>query len=179
MAFTLASTEAVGLLLPDFAKDLRINLGSTLSESSLSEAQRFGVAIAAAWASRSPALVKALLADARASGIPETTLDDAQGAAAVMGMNNIAYRFRHLVGKPGYAQKPMKLRMTRIGKAASTKVDLELFSLSSSAVTGCEVCVRSHEEVVTQNGLTEDHVHDTMRIAATIHGVALALAQLA
>jgi alkyl hydroperoxide reductase subunit D len=92
-----------------------------------------------------------------------------------MGMNNVYYRFRHLVGKASYAQKPARLRMNRLVKPATTKVDFELFCLAVSAINGCEACIRAHEQVVIDGGLGEDAVHDAVRIAATIQAAAVAL----
>jgi len=92
-----------------------------------------------------------------------------------MGMNNVYYRFRHLVGKASYGEKPARLRMNRLAKPATTKGDFELFSLAVSAINGCESCVRAHEKVVVEGGLTEEHVHDAVRIAAVIHAAAVAL----
>jgi lipoyl-dependent peroxiredoxin subunit D len=60
-------------------------------------------------------------------------------------------------------------------KPATTKVDFELFSLAVSAINACEACIQSHEKVVVEGGLTEDHVHDAVRIAATVHAAAVAL----
>ena len=80
-----------------------------------------------------------------------------------------------MIGKAGYAQKPARLRMNRLANPATNKVDFELFSLAVSAINGCEVCVQSHERAVLEGGLTEDHVHDAVRIAATIHAAAVAL----
>jgi hypothetical protein len=37
------------------------------------------------------------------------------------------------------------------------------------------MCVRAHEGVVTEGGLTPDHVNDAVRIAATIHAAGVAL----
>ena len=170
----LTNIEKLADLLPEAARDLRINLVNVLQESSLSEAQRFGVALTSAWAARSPRLAAALLADAEGIA-PAETVDDAKAAAALMGMNNVLYRFRHLVGKEAYGQKPARLRMQRIGKPAASKADFELFSLAASAIKGCEVCVKSHEAAVLHGGLSEDQVFDAIRIASTIHGAAIAL----
>jgi alkyl hydroperoxide reductase subunit D len=65
--------------------------------------------------------------------------------------------------------------MTKLAKPATNKADLELFSLAVSAINGCEACVQSHEKVVLEAGLTEEQVHDAVRIAATMHGAAVAL----
>jgi alkyl hydroperoxide reductase subunit D len=96
-------------------------------------------------------------------------------AAALMAMNNVYYRFRHMVGKPVYGEKPAGLRMNRIMQPATNRADFELMSLAVSAINGCEMCVRAHEKTVTEGGLTPDHVNDAVRIAATIYASAVAL----
>src|SRR5579885_1740179 len=92
-----------------------------------------------------------------------------------MGMNNVYYRFRHLIGSASYADKPARLRMNRIAKPAASKVDFELYCLAVSAINGCATCRQAHETVVLKGGLTDEHVHDAVRIASTIHGAAVAL----
>jgi alkyl hydroperoxide reductase subunit D len=160
--------------LPEYARDLKVNLQTTLQSETLSAAQRWGVAVSAAAASSDVRLRDALIAEARKE-VGGGVVEDALAAVAMMGMNNIFYRFRHLVGKPEYAQKPARLRMTRIAKPATNKLDFELFCLVVSAINGCEACVQSHEKVATEAGLSQDAVHDAMRIAATVRGVAVAL----
>ncbi|HVV52635.1 MAG TPA: carboxymuconolactone decarboxylase family protein [Polyangia bacterium] len=160
--------------LPDAARDLKLNLQAVLAESSLSPAQRWGTAVAAAVASRNARLREAVLAEARTQ-TDAAALDDGLAAAALMGMNNVYYRFRHLIGRDVYADKPARLRMNRIAKPAGPKLDFELFCLAVSAINGCETCLKSHEQVVLAGGLGEDQVHDAVRIAAVVHGAAVAL----
>jgi alkyl hydroperoxide reductase subunit D len=66
--------------------------------------------------------------------------------------------------------------MQRLAAPASTKANLELFSLAVSAVAGCEVCIQAHERVVVEAGLSTDQVHEAVRIAATVNAVATARA---
>lgn len=160
--------------LPDAAKDIRLNLPAVLQQSSLTPAQKWGTALAVALACRSPALVRAIHADAGAELTPQVAAD-AQAAAALMAMNNVFYRFRHMVEKPEYGQLPARLRMQRLAAPAGDKLDLELFALAVSAVNGCATCVAAHERVVTDGGLTAAHVHDAVRIAAVLHAAAVAL----
>jgi len=68
-----------------------------------------------------------------------------------------------------------RLRMNRLAKPATSKLDLELFCLAVSVINGCESCLRAHEKVVLEGGLGEDQVHDAVRIAAVVHAAALAL----
>ena len=102
-------------------------------------------------------------------------MEDARAAAALMAMNNVYYRFRHMVGKPAYSQRPARLRMQRIAQALTSKADFELYCLAVSAINGCETCVQAHEHAVVEGGLTEEHVHDAVRIAAVVHAAAVAL----
>ena len=156
--------------IPDAAKDIRLNLQAVLRGGVLTEPQRWGVAAAAAVAARHPRLREAVLAAAGPA-----LVEDAKAAAALMAMNNVYHRFRHMVGKPVYGEKPAGLRMNRLMQPATNRTDFELMALAVSAINGCEVCVRAHEKTVTDGGLTPDHVNDAVRIAATISAAAVAL----
>ena len=170
----LEALEALRQSFPEYAKDIKLNLPAVLTDSSLSADQRGGVAVAAALACNSVALKDATLADARKQVGPKV-LEDAAAAAVLMAMNNIYYRFRHMVDKPAYGQKPPRLRMNRIMQPTTTKVDFELYSLAVSAIHGCEMCVQAHEKALMGHGVTEDQVNDAIRIAATFHAAAQAL----
>ena len=169
--------ESIREALPGYARDLQLNLGTVLTPAGapgLSERQIWAVALAAASASRNAEFTRRLQALA-AQHLDAAHVNAAHAAAAIMAMNNVYYRFRHMIGKPSYDQKPARLRMQRIAKPASNKPDFELFCLAVSAINGCEMCIRSHEAVVIEGGLTEDQVHDAVRIAAVVHAAAVAL----
>lgn len=160
--------------IPDAAKDIKLNVQSVLSDGALEEKQRFGIAIACAHVARNESLKEALLTDA--SGIlDDAWIEDAKAAAALMAMNNVFYRFRHMIGKPSYGAIPAKLRMQRLANPATTKLDFELLSIAVSAIHGCEMCVRAHEKSLLELGASEAQVNDAVRIAATIYAAAIAL----
>jgi len=131
----VVATEAVRQTLPEAAKDIRLNLQSVLEGGVLNAAQKWGVAAACAIAARNPVLRSAVVEDAREQA-GEAVVEDARAAAVLMGMNNIYYRFRHMVGKPGYSQMPPRLRMQRIAQPATNKLDFELVCLAVSAING-------------------------------------------
>jgi lipoyl-dependent peroxiredoxin subunit D len=170
----MSAIEELRSGIPDAARDIKLNLQSVLQPGALTAAQRWGVAIASAVAARNERLRDAILHDARAA-VAADVIEDALAAAALMAMNNVYYRFRHMIGKESYSQMPARLRMQRIAKPASNKVDFELFCLAVSAINACEMCMRSHEDVVIRGGLSEDQVHDAIRIAATINAAAVAI----
>jgi alkyl hydroperoxide reductase subunit D len=129
----MIALEQVRSALPEAAKDIRLNLQSVLEGGALNEAQRWGVAAACAIASRNPQLKEAVLRDAEGAG--SAVLEDACAAAVLMGMNNVFYRFRHMVGKASYGTRPARLRMQRIAQPLTKKADFELFCLAVSTTS--------------------------------------------
>ncbi|HEY6723131.1 MAG TPA: carboxymuconolactone decarboxylase family protein [Polyangiaceae bacterium] len=164
--------------LPEVARDIKLNLQAVLQSEALSKSQLWGVAITSALAARSERLRAALTAEAARVLEPaqhRAVVDDARAASVLMAMNNVFYRFRHMVDKASYAEKPARLRMNRLGKPATDKLTFELCCLVASAINGCETCVQAHERVVVTGGISEDAVHDAIRLAATVQAAALAL----
>lgn len=164
-------------LIPDYAKDLKLNLTSVLTPDGapgLTQKQILATALASAIAARNPALLREIEAVV-ADGLDEADVNAARAAAAIMGMNNVYYRFVHLVGNDEYSKLPAKLRMNVIGNPGVDKTDFELYSLAVSAINGCGACVASHEKVVRRGGIGADGVQSAVRIAAVVHGIAVAL----
>ncbi len=159
--------------IPDAAKDIRLNLQSVLGDGHLAEEQRLGVALACAFVSRNPALLDALLLDA--AKLDPSWTEDAKAAAALMAMNNVFYRFRHMIGKPAYSSMPARLRMQRLGQPQTSKLSFELMCIAVSAIHGCEACVRSHEHSLVELGASEAQIFDAVRIASVVYAAAIAL----
>ena len=165
--------------LPDFAKDLRLNLDSVLSEGGapgLTPTQIRLVAVATAIAARHAPLTAAIEAWA-SDGLDEAQRNGARAAAAIMGMNNIYYRFTHVVSEQEYATMRAGLRMNVMMNPGISKLDFELCSLAVSAINGCSACMDSHEKTVRKHDLSAQGVQSAIRIAAVIHAVAVTLEQ--
>jgi alkyl hydroperoxide reductase subunit D len=167
------SLEALRNALPDYAKDQKLNLGSLAAETLLTEQQRAGTFVVSALASRNPQVIREIVAEFGPQLAPEA-LVAAKAAASVMGMNNIYYRFTHLVAGD-YAQMPARLRMNIMAKPGVEKVDFELWSLAVSAINGCGMCMESHEKTLLQHGVSKEAVQAAVRIAAVVHATAATL----
>jgi len=161
-------------LFPDYARDLKLNLQNVLKQAELTEQQTWGTAVASAVAARNPQLIGAVLAEASQHLTPEA-MNAAKAAAAVMGMNNIYYRFQHLSGNDRYGQIPARLRMQVIRSHGSDPVDFELWCTAVSAINGCGACVASHEKVLRDKSIPEETILAAIRIASVIHGAAAVL----
>ena len=160
--------------IPDYARDLKLNLGSVLTEAGapgLNDRQIWAVAVASAIASRNLTFTRALEA-AAAGHLDAAHLQAARAAAAIMGMNNIYYRFLHLVEDAEYQTMPARLRMNILANPGIDKLDFELLSLAVSAINGCGLCISSHEKKLRAHGYTREMIQSAVRIAATVHAVA-------
>jgi alkyl hydroperoxide reductase subunit D len=167
------SLDTLKSALPDYAKDIRLNLGSLATEPALTQEQRAGTFVAAALASRNAATTAAILGEFGPL-LSAEALTAAKAAAAIMAMNNVYYRFTHLVGGD-YPNMPAKLRMNVMARPGVDKGTFELWSLAVSAVNGCGMCMESHEKAVRQHGLTAEQIQASVRIAAVVHAVAAVL----
>jgi alkyl hydroperoxide reductase subunit D len=168
------SIERLKNALPEYAKDLKLNLSSLATEPSLTDQQRAGTFIVAALAARDPMVVEALVEEF-APKLSPAALNAAKAAAAIMAMNNIYYRFTHLVSSPDYKSLPAKLRMNVIGKPGVEKADFELWSLAVSAINGCGMCVDAHERELRKAGVGVESIQAAVRIAAVVHAIAATL----
>jgi len=157
--------------LPDYAKDLRLNIGSLLSDQTLGDQRKYGLLLACAHGAGYRPLVEATEAEA-AGKLSAEAANAARAAAAIMAMNNVYYRFVHLASNKEYGQMPAKLRMNVIGSPGIDKADFELFSLAVSAQNGCGMCIDSHEKVLKQHGVNAETIQAAARVAAIMKAVA-------
>lgn len=160
--------------LPAYARDLKLNLQNVLAQQELTGQQTWTTAVACALACRNEALSRAVLAEAAEKLSPQQ-LESAKAAFAIMETNNIYYRFRHMLAKDEYANVPARLRMQVIRTHGGDPVDFELACLAASSINGCEACIKSHEAVVREKGISPEAVVASVRIAATLHAVAAVL----
>src|SRR5690348_1737927 len=166
--------------LPDYAKDLRLNLDSVLGENGapgLTQKQIALMALASAIASRHEPLTRAIAAFASQYASAEE-LNGIRAAAAVMAMNNIYYRFTHLVGNEEFATMRTSLRMNVMANPGGSKMDFELASLVVSAINGCGQCMQSHERTLRKHEVSAQAIQSAVRIAAVVHAAAVTLEQM-
>ncbi|MCP5361442.1 MAG: carboxymuconolactone decarboxylase family protein [Hyphomicrobiales bacterium] len=171
------SIQALRNQLGEYAKDIKLNLGRVLEEDgapSLSKSQIYGIALASAYATKHPDVITATRAETEGV-LSEAEQNAAKAAATVMGMNNVYYRFVHLVSDKEYRSMPANLRMNIIGNPGVEKVDFELMSLAVSAINGCGMCMDAHVHEVSKAGINKQGVQSTVRIAATINAAAQSL----
>jgi alkyl hydroperoxide reductase subunit D len=169
------SIDALRDLLPDYAKDLSLNLSSLANETTLNEQQKWGTFLASAWAVGVPEAVRQIELAAAAYLTPEAA-NAAKAAAAIMGMNNIYYRALHLMHNQEYRTLPARLRMNVVNNPGVPKVDFELWSTAVSAINGCGACLDAHEAELRKHGVSNTQVQAALRIGAVVNAVSRVVA---
>ncbi|SAI73711.1 antioxidant protein [Bordetella ansorpii] len=158
--------------LPDWAKDIRLNLDSVIARSTLAPEDALGAALAAAFAARSPFLV-----DAFKGALSETDANAALTAATLMGMNNVWYPYVEMSGDAQLKTLPAQLRMNAYATHGGVdKKRFELFALVASIIGKCHFCIQSHFENLRKDGFSSEQLRDAGRIAAVVNAAAQALA---
>lgn len=168
------SIETLRGLLPDYAKDQHLNLGSLAAETVLADQQKWGCFLASAHAIGVAPVVRAIEAEVEGKLAPEAR-DAAKAAAAVMAMNNVYYRALHLLRNEEYRTLRAGLRMNVIMNPGIEKTDFELWCLAVSAINGCGACLDSHEEELKKRGATALQIQAALRIASVVAAVGAVL----
>ncbi len=168
--------------IKDYAKDVRLNLNGVLSEEGapgLSQKQITALALSSAYATKNKELIT-FFEGACAEILDDAYLNACRGAATVMAMNNVYYRFLHFLDEGAsaeaeFSKMPARLRMNIIGRPGIEKMDFELLSLAVSAIEGCGKCVTSHVHELKKAGATAEAIQSSIRIAAVVNSAAQAL----
>ncbi|GAA3008127.1 alkyl hydroperoxide reductase [Kitasatospora albolonga] len=160
--------------LPEYAKDLKLNLSAVIGNSELPSQQLWGTVLSCAMATRSASVLRELEPVAKAELSP-AAYNAAKGAAAIMGMNNVYYRTTHLLSDKDYAGMRAGLRMNIIGTPGVEKADFELWCFAVSAINGCGQCLDSHEGVLRKAGVDQETIQASIKIAAVVQAVASVL----
>jgi alkyl hydroperoxide reductase subunit D len=164
--------EAIKQRLPEYAKDIRLNLDAVLTRSSLPAEDALGVALAAAFAAGSQPLVEAIK-----GAIPPAEGHAALAAAALMGMNNVWYPFVEMAGDAELKTLRPELRMNAYATHGGVaKAKFEAYALAASIVGKCHFCVKSHYETLAREGWSTQQLRDVGRIAAVVSATAQVLA---
>jgi alkyl hydroperoxide reductase subunit D len=162
--------------LPDYAKDIRLNLSNlfgNIGSSGLTPTQFYGSALAIAYCLKNKTLIHALELESRNAGFAELYFA-AKTAATLMAMNNIYYRAIHLADNRELSTMPANLRMNGLINHGTDKVNFELFALAVSAINGCGLCINSHVKQLLEHSVTKKAIQSTLRLAATLNALVTA-----
>ncbi len=165
------------LHFPDYAKDIKLNLGRLVSDEEvegLTLQQSYGIALASSYATKNQKIIHAIISQTT-NTLSESDITAAKAAATIMAMNNIYYRSIHLIDDKEYSKMPAQLRMNIIRNSGIDRIHFELMSLAVSAINGCGLCLNAHIHEIIKNGISKQGIQSCLRIAAVINGAAQSL----
>ena len=153
--------------IPEYAKDIRLNLDSAVNRSTLDEDTVKGVCLASAFAAGNMRLVNKIGAYCN-----EEVKTGALTAASLMAMTNMWYPYVEMTGDAALKGLPAQLRMNAImSHGGTTKAKFEAYSLAASIIGRCHFCVKAHYDTLKKEGFTVEQLRDIGRAAATMHAV--------
>jgi alkyl hydroperoxide reductase subunit D len=154
--------------LPEYAKDIRLNLDAVINRSTIDSEQALYIAIAAAFSTGNSKLLTFLVANAT----DEVEKNAALAAGSIMAQNNVWYPYVEMADDANLKGLPAQLRMNTItSHGGTTKGKFEAYSLASSIVGKCHFCVKAHYETLKQEGYSVEQLRDIGRIAATMNAL--------
>lgn len=154
-----------------YIKDLKINVSNVLSGKNLNKKEAYLLALAVAVNEKHQPLQDSLERLCLKEGATEAEVAEIIAATSLMNVNNVFYRFRHFVDNEYYEQAPAGIKMSIMMNPVVGKEFFELVSLVVSALNGCEMCVRSHEDSVKTHGGTRERIFDAVRLVAVFKGL--------
>lgn len=154
-----------------YIKDLKINVSNVLNSKNINKKESYLIALAVAVNQKHDALEQSFTRLALKEGASEQEVAEAISITSLMNVNNVFYRFRHYMDHEYYNQAPAGIKMSIMLNPVLGKEFFELLSLVVSALNGCEMCVRSHEDSVKQHGASRDRIFDAVRLGAVIKGL--------
>jgi alkyl hydroperoxide reductase subunit D len=158
-----------------YIKDLKINVSNVLNSKHLSKKESYLIALAVAVNEKNQALQDSLERLALKEGATEAEVAEIIAATSLMNTNNVFYRFRHFMDNEFYNQAPAGIKMSIMMNPVTGKEFFELTCLVVSALNGCEMCVRSHEESVKSHGGSRERMFDAVRLGAVFKGLVAVL----
>ena len=159
--------------IPDYAKDIRLNLDAVINRSGLDEVDAHACAYAAAVAAGNGDLAFEISMNGPLVGTDER--EAAKTAAALMGMNNVYYPFVEMADDPDLKGLPPGLRMSAYANHGGvSKKKFEMYALCASIVGKCHFCVKNHYDVLKAEGMTVTELQAVGKIAAVVNAVSKA-----
>jgi lipoyl-dependent peroxiredoxin subunit D len=156
-------------IIPDYAKDTRLNIDAVIKRSTLDPTEAEACALAATFATGNTKLwtwIQSQIADQREAEAAIT-------AASLMSMTNVWYPYVEMADDSALSGLPAQLRMNAIAThGGTTRARFESYSLAASIVGRCHFCVKAHYDALKKEGYSVEQLRDIGRIAAVMNSVA-------
>lgn len=158
--------------LPEYAKDIKLNLDAVINRSTIDPEHATYLAVAAAFSTGNSKLLTFIVANTT----DEVEKNAALTAGSLMAQNNVWYPYVEMADDSNLKGLPAQLRMNAISShGGTTKAKFEAYSLAASIIGKCHFCVKAHYETLKQEGYTVEQLRDIGRISSVINALSKVL----
>ena len=154
--------------VPEFAKDIKLNLSSLIINSEYEEELVYGCAYASSLAIGNKKISKVFEEECNERFGLEF-IKSVKATVVIMTLNNVWYKYRDSMPTTEMKMAPQKMRVNAMANHAGLeKILFESLSLCVSAINGCTFCVKAHSDLLLDNGKTKEYIYNIGRIASLI-----------
>lgn len=158
--------------LPEYAKDIKLNLDAVINRSSFDPEYASALALAASMQTGNAKLTQFIASDI----VNEVEKNAAMTAGSLMAQNNIWYPYLEMLDDSNVKGLPAQLRMNAIANhGGTTKDKFEAYALIASIIGKCHFCVNGHAETLKNEGYSSEQLRDLGRIAAVVNALSKVL----
>ena len=160
--------------IPDFAKDVKINLSSLVMNSEYDDELVYGCAYASSLALGNNDIASVFEKECSIR-FGREFIESIKATVTVMSLNNVWYKYRDSMPTTEMKMAPQKMRVNIMANYAGIdKILFESLSLCVSAINGCTFCVKAHSDLLLENDKTKDYILNIGRIASVISSLSKA-----
>lgn len=171
----MGSLNELKVLVPDFAKDIKLNLSTLIENSDYEDDLVFGCAYASALALDNDDLIDVFDYECK-QRFPDDYIESVKSTVVIMSLNNAWYKYRDAMPTNEMRLAAQKMRVNAMrNHAGLDKILFESLSLCISAVNGCNFCIKAHSSLLLDSGKTKEYVLTIGRIASVTMAAAKAL----
>ena len=154
--------------VPEFAKDIKLNLSSLIINSEYEEELVYGCAYASSLAIGNKKISDVFEEECN-KRFGSEFIKSVKATVVIMTLNNVWYKYRDSMPTTEMKMAPQKMRVNAMANHAGLeKILFESLSLCVSAINGCTFCVKAHSDLLLDNGKTKEYVFNIGRIASVI-----------
>ena len=160
--------------IPDFAKDVKLNLSSLVMNSEYDEELVYGCAYASSLTIGDDYIASVFEEECRNRFGPKF-INSVKATVTIMSLNNVWYKYRDSMPTTEMKMAPQKMRVNIMANHAGLdKILFESMSLCVSAINGCTFCVKAHSDLLLENEKTKEYIFNIGRIASVIFSLSKA-----
>tara|TARA_B100001250_G_C19683142_1_gene736796 strand:+ start:476 stop:997 length:522 start_codon:yes stop_codon:yes gene_type:complete len=160
--------------IPDYAKDVKLNLSTLITNSDYDQKVVYGCAYASSLAIGDDQITNVFEHECN-NRFGADFIESVKSTVVIMTLNNVWYKYREAMPTLEMKMTHQKMRVNVMASHAGLdKILFESISLCVSAINGCNFCITAHSELLLENNKSKDYIFNLGRISSLISALSKA-----